>query len=106
MMHRFKLVVATAPNAEEAEALAKDVVGKKLAGCVNIVPKIRSVYRWRDKVEVDREALMLIKTDAKHLEKLRKRLKKLHSYEVPEILVFDIDEGDADYLKWLKGTLF
>ena len=105
-MNTFKMLLVTASGVEEAERIARKVVEKRLAGCVNIIPKIRSIYRWQGKVQEDREAMLLIKTDAKHLKKLKKRIKKIHSYDVPEILVFTIDEGDDDYLKWLKSSLF
>ena len=105
-MGTFRLVIVTAYGVEEAERIARKVVEKRLAGCVNIIPKIRSIYRWQGNVEEDREAMLLIKTDAKHLPKLKKRIKKMHSYDVPEILVFDIDDGDEDYLKWLKSSFF
>ena len=101
----YRLVVTTAGNIDEAERIARKLVEKRLAACVNIVPKIRSVYRWQGRVEVDREALLLVKTTAKRIEKIKKRIRKLHSYEVPEILVFDIADGDDAYLRWLDSAV-
>ncbi len=68
-------------------------------------PKIRSIYQWEGKVEQSRETLMLIKTTKTKLEKLQKRIKKMHSYEVPEILVFKIDDGDESYLQWIDSVV-
>ena len=101
----YRLVVTTAGNIDEAERIARRLVEKRLAACVNIVPKIRSVYRWQGRVEVDREALLLVKTTAKRIEKIKKRIRKLHSYEVPEILVFEIADGDDAYLRWLDSAV-
>ena len=105
MKGEYRLVVTTTANVEEAERIARRLVEKRLAACVNIVPKIRSVYRWQGRVEVDREALLLVKTTAKRIEKIKKRIRKLHSYEVPEILVFDIADGDDAYLQWLDSAV-
>ena len=104
-MNEFCLVLVTAPTTEEAETIAGKIVEKELAACVNIVPKIRSIYRWQGEVQEDREVLMLIKTSARHLEKLKKRILKMHSYDIPEFLVFNVDEGDEAYLKWMGSTL-
>lgn len=104
-MSKYRLVLVTAPNLAEAERMAQKVVEKSLAACVNIVPKIRSIYQWEGKVEQSRETLMLIKTTKAKLEKLQKRIKKMHSYEVPEILVFKIDDGDESYLQWIDSVV-
>ncbi len=89
----------------EAERIAKKVVEKRLAACVNIIPKVRSVYRWEGEVMVEKEALLIVKTTKKSLPKLEKAVKKLHSYEVPEFIAVKIDEGSDDYLKWLGGAV-
>jgi len=89
----------------EAERMAKKIIGEKLAACVNIVPSISSTYRWKGKIERSRETLLLIKTSGEKLDKLIKRIKKLHSYEVPEIIALPIERGLPEYLKWLKESL-
>ena len=101
----FYLVLTTMKARAEAERMAKKIIGEKLAACVNVVPSISSTYRWKGKIERSRETLLLIKTSGEKLDKLIKRIKKLHSYEVPEIIVLPIERGLPEYLKWLKESL-
>ncbi len=105
MATKYRVVLVTAPTAAEAERIAKRVVKKRLAACVNIVPKIGSVYRWEGEVAVEKESLLLIKTTKKALAKLKKSIKKLHSYDIPEFVVLKIDEGSEEYLKWLEKSV-
>ena len=102
---KYRLVVVTTQNVAEAEKIARKLVEKELAACVNIVPKIRSLYRWKGEIHEDQESLMLIKTSRKLLPELKKRIKKMHSYDLPEFIVFKIEQGDRDYLKWLESQL-
>ncbi len=104
-MSRYRLVLVTAPNAAEAERIAQKVVQKGLAACVNIVPKLLSIYRWEGNVERDMETLLVIKSTKKSLLKLKKRIKKMHSYKVPEILVLKVDDGDREYLEWIDSVV-
>ena len=97
------LVLSTASSAEEAERLARALVGERLAACVNVVPGVRSVYRWRGEVEAAGELLLLIKTARDRLDALRLRLRQLHGYELPEIVYLEVSGGDADYLAWVVG---
>ncbi len=89
----------------EAERIAKKVVQKRLAACVNILPKIRSVYRWEGKVMVEKETLLVVKTTKESLPKLEKTVKRHHSYEVPEFVVIKIDEGSDAYLRWISQSV-
>ena len=102
---RYVLVLVTAPTADEAELIAQKLLKKRLAACVNIVPNLLSVYRWKGKVERDEESMMIIKTEKRVLKKLEKRIKKMHSYEVPEILVFRVEDGEKEYLKWISSVV-
>ncbi len=104
-MSRYRVVLVTAPNTAEAERIAQKVVQKGLAACVNIVPKLLSIYRWEGNVERDMETLLVIKSTKKALPKLKKRIKKMHSYKVPEILVLKVDEGDREYLEWIDSVV-
>jgi len=104
-MDMFYLVLTTTKKHAVAERIAKKIVGEKLAACVNVVPSISSTYRWKGKIERSRETLLLIKTSDKKLDKLIKRIAKLHGYEVPEIIALPIERGLPEYLKWLKESL-
>jgi periplasmic divalent cation tolerance protein len=96
------VVYITAPNEEEAAKIAKALVEERLAGCINIVRGIRSIYSWQGRIEDDSEVLMIAKTQRHLFESLKKRVKELHSYTVPEIIAMPVIEGSEDYLNWLK----
>jgi len=96
------VVYITAPNEEEGAKIARALVEERLAGCVNIVRPIRSIYRWQEKIEDDTETLMIVKTRKLLFESLEKRVRELHSYSVPEIIAVPVVEGSRDYLKWLE----
>ncbi|MEW6738394.1 MAG: divalent-cation tolerance protein CutA [Nitrospirota bacterium] len=96
------VVYITAPNEDEAARIAKAIVEERLAGCANIVKGIRSIYSWQGKIEDDAEVLMIVKTQRHLFEPLKRRVKELHSYTVPEIIALPIIEGSEDYLNWLK----
>jgi len=97
-----RIVLVTCGNLIEARRIASKVVRKRLAACATIVlGPVQSIYRWKKKVEVAREQLLLIKTVEKQLPALETEIKRLHSYEVPEILALPALWGSADYLKWL-----
>jgi periplasmic divalent cation tolerance protein len=98
---RARIVLTTVGDEPEAESLARILVDDRLAACVNIVGPIRSVYRWRDAVEDEREYLLLIKTRPSLLGRVQSRVNELHSYELPEILVLTPDNGSAEYLSWI-----
>lgn len=95
------LCLCTCPNADAAESIADALVGQRLAACVNIVPGLKSVYRWEGKVQRDSELLLLIKTQAAQLDALKSRLNELHPYEVPELIAFPVDDGLPAYLQWV-----
>jgi periplasmic divalent cation tolerance protein len=96
------VVYITAPNEDEAARIAKTIVEERLAGCVNIVKGIRSIYSWQGKIGDDSEVLMITKTQRHLFELLKRRVKELHSYTVPEIIALPVIEGSEDYLNWLK----
>ncbi len=97
----FRLVLVTAGSEDEAAKIAKALVEERLAACANIVPKIRSIYRWEGKVQDEAEALLIIKTTEASLPALEKRVRALHSYGVPEVIALALDQGSAPYLNWL-----
>jgi periplasmic divalent cation tolerance protein len=96
-----RLVLVTAGAEEQARSIAHRLVEERLAACVNVVGPIRSIYRWRGAVEDEAEFLLLIKTRARLLGRLERRVIELHSYEVPEVLALAPSGGSAAYLGWL-----
>jgi periplasmic divalent cation tolerance protein len=96
-----RVVLTTAGSREEAQKIARELVERRLAACVNVIPQIESVYRWEDKVETAPEWLLIIKTQAGAFEKLRNAIKELHSYDVPECIMLGIADGSAEYLNWV-----
>jgi periplasmic divalent cation tolerance protein len=94
----------TAPNPDEAAKLARALVEERLCACVNIVPGVRSVYRWDDKIWDEPEVLCVAKTRPALFERVCARVMELHPYDVPEILAFNVDEGSPAYLLWLRES--
>lgn len=102
----FRIVLVTCASGAEGRKIAKAVVSKKLAACVNILPgPVESVYRWKGTIEKSRERLLLIKTSANRLKELEEEVLRLHSYETPEFLVVSVAGGSQRYLAWLKDSL-
>ena len=97
------LVFTTLPSADKAAELAKALVEERLAACANLLPAIRSIYRWQGKLQDENEVLVLLKTRAEHLERLKLRILELHPYEVPEVLAVPVEAGYQPYLDWLAG---
>ncbi len=98
---KYLIVYMTAPNADEAAAIAKTVVGEQLAACCNIIPGVRSIYTWKGEVCDDAEVLCLLKTTSTLFDELKERLVGLHPYDVPEVVGVPIEAGHADYLDWI-----
>jgi len=98
----FIVLHITVPDENTAASIAKDIVGQKLAACVNILGSIRSIYSWQDKIEDGKEVLMIIKTRRHLFEALSGRISGLHPYSVPEIIAMPIAEGSDKYLEWIR----
>lgn len=96
-----RIVLSTAGSEDEASKIAHYLVEHRLAACVNIIPRIESIYRWQGKVESGQEWLLLIKTTAQEFPAVRAAITELHSYNVPECIAVNIEEGSVDYLQWL-----
>jgi periplasmic divalent cation tolerance protein len=86
---------------DEAASIARALVEERLAACVNIVAAARSIYRWRDQIEDERECLLLIKTRASLYAKVERRVREMHSYEVPEVVALPFAAVSRPYLEWL-----
>ncbi len=99
------VVLSTAASAEEAEKIARRLVEERLAACVNVVPGVRSFYRWQGKIENAAEWLLVIKSSRDRFEALRIAVEKLHSYEVPEAIALSVIDGARNYLNWMEGEL-
>ena len=95
------VVLITTSSAEEAHKIAELLVKEKKAACVNIVPRVDSLFWWKDKLDSARESLLLVKTKASLFPEIVELVKRTHSYEVPEIIALPIIAGSEDYLKWL-----
>ena len=100
-MTEYIVALITASNEEEAAGIARQLIEARLAACVNIIRNIRSIYRWQGKVEDEAEVLLLVKSRVELFGDLRKKVKELHSYSVPEIIALPIINGSEDYLQWL-----
>ena len=98
-----RVAFSTAPDAETAARIARALVEERLAACVNLVPAVRSIYRWQGVVEDQTEVLLVIKTSAERVGPLAERLRALHPYEVPELLALPVAAGLGPYLDWVAA---
>jgi periplasmic divalent cation tolerance protein len=101
---QFVVALTTLPADGDVETFARQLVEEKLAACVNILPTMRSVYRWKGGVESADERQLVIKTTAARLAALESRLRTLHPYDLPEFIVLPITQGSASYLSWLADS--
>ena len=99
------VVVTTVGTEEQAYQIAGELVARRHAACVNILPGIRSIYRWKGKICKDGELLLLIKTLEEEFEGVAATIRELHSYELPEILSFDVTHGEPSFLDWLRSGI-
>jgi periplasmic divalent cation tolerance protein len=98
------LVLITSASREEADEIARKLVEERLAACVNIVPQVRSLFRWENKLSEEEEVLLIVKTRRSRLGSLVPRVKALHSYSVPEIIALPIVEGSTSYIQWIDES--
>ena len=96
------VVLITASSPEEGEAIARALVEEKLAACVNVIPGMTSLYRWRGELQREGEVLLVVKSRRELFDHLAARVRELHSYQVPEIIALPVIVGDEDYLRWLS----
>ena len=99
-----RIVLITAGSAKEARKIARHLVERRFAACVNIVPQITSIYRWQENVEEAREWLLIVKTTAAAFDKVRQAITDLHSYDLPECICLTIEDGSANYLQWIAES--
>ena len=99
------VVLSTCDSEDHATRLARHLVEQRLAACVNILPQVRSIYRWEGKVEDATEWILVIKSRRDLFASLRTEIEKMHSYDVPEIIALPVVEGSEAYLGWLEHEL-
>ena len=101
-MSEISIVLITAGTEEEAARIGLTLVEERLAACANLVPRIRSIYRWKGQICDEQEFLIIVKTRTSLFQELEKRVRELHSYEVPEIISFPVTRGLPQYLEWVQ----
>jgi periplasmic divalent cation tolerance protein len=102
---RAIVVVTTVGTEEQANLIARELVARRQAACVNILPAVRSIYRWKGKICKDGELLLIVKTLHEEFEHVAATIRELHSYELPEILSFGVSQGDAGFLGWIASSV-
>jgi periplasmic divalent cation tolerance protein len=100
-MAKDVLVVLVTCPPDKAQAIAGALVEERVAACVNVVPSLSSVYRWKGAVHNDAEALLLVKTSKDRFEALKQAVLRHHPYELPEVIAIQVDRGHAPYLEWV-----
>lgn len=104
-MTNGRIVLTTAGSQEEAQKIAQALVDRRLAACVNIVPQVRSIYRWQERVETAEEWLLVIKTTSNAFDRVRAVIRELHSYDLPECICLTIEDGSQEYLEWIASCV-
>jgi periplasmic divalent cation tolerance protein len=99
------VILCTVATEKEGQAIAQALVQREEAACVNIVPMVRSVYRWKGTIQSETEQLLIIKTTQPMLEDVKKTVKEIHTYELPEILALTVADGDRSALNWIGSSV-
>lgn len=100
----YHVIFCTCPSDVIAKLIATTLVSEKLAACVNIIPKVTSVYQWNDQVMCDDEVKLVIKSTAKLFSLIELKINELHPYETPEIIAMNIQQGNKEYLQWIEES--
>ena len=100
-----RIAFTTCDSLESATALARALVERRLVACVNVVPGVRSIYRWNGEIHEDAEVLLVIKTASERLEALTAAVNEMHSYDVPELVVLPVEAGSQPYLDWIAESV-
>ena len=103
-MSKYIVVFVTCASKKEAQVIAKRLLRDKSVACANIAEGINSLFWWKGKIDKAKESLLILKTVRKNFKKIQGRIKKLHSYEVPEIIALPIEAGEEKYLKWIDDS--
>jgi periplasmic divalent cation tolerance protein len=100
-----RIVLTTCGSQEEADKIAQRLVEHRLAACVNVIPQVKSIYRWQGRVESEQEWLLLVKTTYDKFPQVRDAIRSLHSYDLPECIAISIGDGSAEYLAWISDSV-
>lgn len=101
----MNLIYVPCKNTDQSKEIASFLVKNKLAFCTNIIPTVYSIYRWKGRIEKGQESLLLVKTTSSLTKQVMQKIRKLHSYANPEILVFSVDQTTIEIEKWIKEEL-
>jgi periplasmic divalent cation tolerance protein len=102
---RYRIMMTTAGSDEQAESIARALVDRRLAACVNIVNGACSVFRWKGETVREQEPLLIIKTTADKFSEIRNAIRELHTYDLPEVVSISMSDGDVDYLNWIDDSV-
>lgn len=103
-MTDYILAISTCKR-ENAEEISKSLLEDRYCACVNIINGVKSIYHWKNRIEMEEESILLFKTEASMEEHLKEALLRIHPYETPEFISISIESGSADYLKWISSSL-
>jgi periplasmic divalent cation tolerance protein len=98
-------IFVTTNTLELTHKIAEELVKRRLAACVNVIPGIDSIYRWEGEIQHEREFLLIIKSSRNRFDEIEAAVKELHTYEVPEVIALPIELGSQSYLEWLRGNI-
>jgi len=104
MTEPVQVVLVTAPDLEAGARIGRSLVEEGLAACANVVPGVRSIYRWQGAIQDDAEVLLIVKTRSSLVDALATRVRALHPYELPEVIALPVAGGSAPYLDWVRGA--
>jgi periplasmic divalent cation tolerance protein len=105
MKRGFIIIIVTCGSAKEAGAIARYLLEERLIACANVIPGVKSKYWWQGRIEAAEESIMLLKTKKKNFKLVEREIKRLHSYDMPEIMAVPVSKGSRDYLKWLDESI-
>jgi periplasmic divalent cation tolerance protein len=101
-MKEVIVIFVTCSSSQEAETIGNFLVENRLAACVNVIPDVKSIFFWKGKISEEREVLLIAKSRMDLFDSIQKEIKRLHSYEVPEIIALPVEAGSEEYLEWIR----
>ena len=100
----MRVVLCTTPQ-EKSEEIAEILLREKLCACINIIPGIKSMYWWEDKIQTDQEDILIIKTKEELIDPLTQKIKEIHPYDIPEVIALKVKGGNKDYIQWVLNSI-